>query len=60
MFAGVFIIQGSPLIEEVLLRANILNAGKAVILGTDTSLNPDEKINDEMLDAKSIFIYKAI
>jgi len=43
----------------VLLKANILNAKKAVILGHDTS-NTNVDINDEMLDAKSIFIYKAI
>ena len=59
-YPGIFIINGSPLYEDVLLKANILNANKAVILGTDMSLNPDEEVNDEMLDAKSIFIYKAI
>jgi len=57
-FPGIFIINGSPLYEDVLLKANILNAKKAVILGHDTSSKIE--INDEMLDAKSIFIYKAI
>jgi len=31
-----------------------------VILGTDIQTSEEENINDEMLDAKSIFIYKSI
>jgi len=58
LFPGIFIINGSPLNEDVLLKANILNAAKAVILGHDITSNVE--INDEMLDAKTIFIYKAI
>lgn len=57
-YPGIFFINGSPLNEQVLLKANILNARKAVILGHD--ITTSFHINDEMLDAKSIFIYKAI
>lgn len=59
-FPKISYIKGSPLIIEDLIRANICNAAKAVILGQE-KLNekPDENL-DEMLDAESIFIYKAI
>lgn len=57
-FPGVYIVNGSPLQEQTLLWANILNAHKAVILGHDTSIVSN--INNEMLDAQSVFIYKAI
>jgi hypothetical protein len=40
------------------LRANINYADKVVILGVDTTIKSD--LNDEMLDAESIYIYKAI
>lgn len=41
-------------------RANINFADKAVILGQDSANMKDGIVNDEMLDAESIFIYKAI
>ena len=52
--------KGSPLLQEDLRRANINFADKAVILGQDNSNMKDGIVNDEMLDAESIFIYKAI
>lgn len=53
-------INGSPLLIEVLKKAQIQRADKAVILGHDPTQNLSKEINDEMLDAQSIFIYKAI
>lgn len=60
-FPKIRYIKGSPLLGEDLLRANINFADKAVILGKDLSNKPNEGGSlDEMLDAESIFIYKAI
>ena len=59
-FPRIIYIKGSPLNSEDLLRANINFADKAVVLGHDTSKDKDDILNDEMLDAESIFIYKAI
>jgi hypothetical protein len=61
-FTNIFLVFGSPLDKSVLRRAQIKKAGCAVILGFDPSLNSDKshEVNDEMLDAQSIFIYKAI
>ena len=53
-------MNGSPLLLEVLRKAQIHKADKAVILGHDPTTNKSSEINDEMLDAQSIFIYKAI
>ena len=54
-------LKGSPLLGEDLFRANINSADKAVVLGQDMeSRSGDSGIIDEMLDAESIFIYKAI
>ncbi len=48
------------MISEHLKRANINFADKAVILGREmTDRNKNANL-DEMLDAESIFIYKAI
>jgi hypothetical protein len=52
------VVNGSPLNQDSLLKANIMNADKAVILGHDPTLKTN--LDDEMLDAQSIFIYKAI
>jgi hypothetical protein len=46
------------MLQETFLRANINYADKVVILGVDSALK--REINDEMLDAESIYIYKAI
>ena len=59
-FPRIIYIKGSPLNSEDLLRANINFADKAVVLGHDTSKDREDILNDEMLDAESIFIYKAI
>ena len=72
-FSRIIFIQGSPLLPENLFRANILNADKAVILSSgqskaikQISLNQihDSTYNfyseEQMLDAETIFIYKAI
>jgi len=47
-------------LSEDLHRANINFADKAVVLGHDISGGKEGVANDEMLDAESIFIYKAI
>ena len=44
---------------ETLRKAQLHKADKAVILGHDPT-NLVTEIHDEMLDAQSIFIYKAI
>lgn len=59
-FPRIFLINGSPLLLEVLRRARVHRADKAVILGQDPTSAKSHLINDEMLDAQSIFIYKAI
>lgn len=69
-FNRIIFIQGSPLLPENLFRANILNADKAVILSSGESkmikslLQKNNKnqaySEEEMLDAETIFIYKAI
>ena len=49
------------MIDEDLQRANINFADKAVILGRDmTATKGQIDTDDGMLDAESIFIYKAI
>lgn len=61
-FPRVFIVDGSPLSHEVLREACIKKASKAVIMGFDPSISTEifSELNEEMIDAKSIFIYKAI
>jgi hypothetical protein len=54
----VFLVNGSPLKQETLHKANINYADKVVILGHDSTLN--QEISDEMLDAESIYIYQAV
>jgi hypothetical protein len=51
----IYLVNGSPLKQEVLLKANINYADKVVILGHDSTLN--KEVTDEMLDAESIYIY---
>ena len=49
------------MLTEDLIRANINFADKAVVLGHDISTEKKSTHeNDEMIDAESIFIYKAI
>lgn len=60
-FPNILLINGSPLSQETLIKANIHYADKAVILGHDSTLGSDyENKADEMLDSETIFIYKAI
>ena len=58
IFDMILLVNGSPLEQESLIKANIMNASKAAILGHDPTLKPN--LQSEMLDAQSIFIYKAI
>jgi len=51
-------VNGSPLKQETLLRANINYADKVVILGHDSTIKRSQE--DDLLDAESIYIYKAI
>jgi len=57
-FKHIYLINGSPLSQETLLKANIHYSDKVVILGHDSTLKAD--VSDEMLDAESIYIYKAV
>lgn len=62
-FRRIYLIEGSPLSEEVLKQAYIHRADKAVILGHDPTIKQQKnhsELNDEMIDAQSIFIYKTI
>ena len=62
-FKRIYLFEGSPLQSEVLRQAFIHKADKAVILGHDPTLKMQKnhsELNDEMMDAQSIFIYKAI
>eukprot|EP00347_Sterkiella_histriomuscorum_P022282 403331035 len=62
-FRRIYLIEGSPLSTEVLKQAYIHKADKAVILGHDPTIKTQKnhsELNDEMIDAQSIFIYKAI
>ena len=56
-FENIILINGSPLNIEDLLRANIEYADKAVILGNN---NINKDYDKQMIDAETIFIYKAI
>lgn len=57
-FPKVIYIKGSPLLTEDLQRANIQFAEKAVVFGFELRKQLDS--SEEMIDAESIFIYKAI
>lgn len=57
-FQYVYLVNGSPLKQETLHKANINYADKVVILGHDSTLDSD--VSDEMLDAESIYIYQAV
>lgn len=61
-FPRVFVVEGSPLSHDILREACIKKASKAVIMGYDPAINTEtfSELKDEMIDAKSIFIYKAI
>lgn len=59
-FPKIIYIKGSPLISEDLMRANINFADKAVIFSQEITDKFKNQQQDEMLDAESIFIYKAI
>ena len=57
-YKDIYRVIGSPLKQETFIKANINYADKVVILGHDSALKSD--VNDEMLDAESVYIYKAI
>lgn len=57
-FEYIYLVNGSPLKQETLLKANINYADKVVILGNDSTLSQSQ--SDEMLDAESIYIYQAV
>ena len=61
-FPRIFLIVGSPLDKDVLMKAQIHRADKAVILGHDPTIKykTQTENKDEMSDAPSIFIYKSI
>jgi len=51
----IYLVNGSPLKQQTLLKANINYADKVVILGHDSTMKQDVK--DDMLDAETIYIY---
>ena len=57
-FEKIILINGSPLNNEDLYRANIEYASKVVILENDSTNN--NCYSDKMIDSERIFIYKAI
>ena len=57
-FWFIHLVNGSPLKQETLLKANIHFADKVVILGHYSTIK--KGLRDEMLDGESIYIYKAI
>jgi hypothetical protein len=61
-FPRVFVVEGSPLSHEILRQACIKKASKAVIMGYDPAITTEtfSELTEELIDAKSIFIYKAI
>ena len=60
-FQKIFLIYGSCLDRNILRKARIHKADKAVILSMDPTLTKQKsEISDQMLDASNIFIYKAI
>ena len=50
-FPRIYIVIGSPLLLEVLRKAQIHKADKAVILGHDPTTGSSPEITHEMLDA---------
>jgi hypothetical protein len=56
-FENIILINGSPLIIQDSLRANIQYANRAVILGNNKT---NENYQKKMIDPNAIFIYKAI
>ena len=59
-FKDIFIVNGSPLKQETLRKANVNYADKVVILGKDQTSGDEDNMNHEMIDAEVIFVYKAI
>jgi|LauGreDrversion4_2_1035121.scaffolds.fasta_scaffold148680_2 hypothetical protein len=61
-FPRVFLVEGSPISTEILKQAFIHKADKAVIMGHDPSFNTEKRkeVNDQMIDARTIFIHKVI
>ena len=71
-FPKIIFIQGDPLLQENLIRANIITADIAVILNSSTHFDSNTKIeiglneikknetNRETAEAKTILIYKSI
>ena len=55
-------MEGPPISTEILKQAFIHKADKAVIMGHDPSFSADKQkeINDQMIDARTIFIHKVI
>lgn len=63
-FPRVFLVEGSPISTDILKQAYIHKADKAVIMGYDPSFSNEagqkKEINDQMIDARTIFIHKVI
>ena len=57
----VYLINGSPLKQETLMKANVNYAAKVVILGKDQTTSQRKNQHDQnMIDAEIIFVYKAV
>ena len=59
-FKDIYIVNGSPLKQATLMKANVNYADKVVILSKDQTSGDEESIRQDMIDAEVIFVYKAI
>ena len=57
-FKYVYLVNGSPLQQSTLEKANINYADKVIILGHDSALQPTA--GDDTVDSEVIYIYKAV
>lgn len=59
-FKHIYIVNGSPLKQATLMKANVNYADKVVILSKDQTNTDEESMRQDMIDAEVIFVYKAI
>ncbi len=62
-FKHIYLVFGSPLKQQTLLKANLNYADKVVILGNERTIDLDDVVegtSEEILDDEVIYIYKAV
>lgn len=59
-FTQIFLVNGSPLKRDTLLKANVNYADKVVILGHDSTLMHVPDAREEYIDNEVLYIYKAV